>query len=78
MLLLDAFVKLKDAMCAAVSLRILDPKSPFILETDASYVALGALLKQERGKMNFLFLSTPDALLNRRTTPPTKENFKRL
>ena len=39
-ILLDAFVKLKDAMCATVSLRIPDPKSPFILETDASNVAL--------------------------------------
>ena len=43
---MDAFVNLKTAMCASVSLRIPDPNSPFILETDASSVAIGAVLKQ--------------------------------
>ena len=45
--LLNAFVNLKTAMCASVALRIPDPCSPFIVETDASNVAIGAILKQK-------------------------------
>ena len=45
--LLAAFDKLKGAMCAAPILRTMDPKLPFILETDASNIAIGAVLKQK-------------------------------
>ena len=44
--LLNAFNAMKDAMCSARVLRIPDPALPFVLETDASNVALGAVLKQ--------------------------------
>ena len=44
--LLNAFDALKIAMCSTAALRIPDPRLPFILETDASNVALGAVLLQ--------------------------------
>ena len=44
--LMNAFNAMKNAMCSATVLRIPDPALPFVLETDASNVALGAVLKQ--------------------------------
>ena len=44
--LMKAFDALKSAMCPAAALRIPNPEQPFILETDASNVALGAVLRQ--------------------------------
>ena len=44
--LMTAFNALKSAMCSTAALCIPDPEQPFILETDASNVALGAVLRQ--------------------------------
>ena len=41
-----AFEKLKTAVCDIPTLQIPDPEKPFIVETDASGVAIGAVLKQ--------------------------------
>jgi hypothetical protein len=45
--LLEAFGKLKEASCSVDVLKIPDPAKTFILETDASNVAVGAVLKQK-------------------------------
>jgi len=42
----EAFIKLKDAFCSAPVLTIPDPSKPFIVETDASNFAIGAVLSQ--------------------------------
>ena len=44
--LLNAFDALKTEMCSTAALRIPPPTSPFILETDASIVALGAVRRE--------------------------------
>jgi hypothetical protein len=44
---LEAFETLKKKMTAAPVLRVPDPKLPFIVTTDASDVAIGAVLEQE-------------------------------
>ena len=44
--LLLAFDALKTAMSSTAALRVPDPALPFILETDASNVALGAVIRQ--------------------------------
>ena len=44
--LMNVLNALKSAMCPVAALRIPDPEQPFILETDASIVALGAVLRQ--------------------------------
>ena len=46
----ENFEKLKLAACRVPSIRIPNPDKPFILETDASIVAIGAVLKQEGKK----------------------------
>ena len=46
-LLLESFNELKDALCGANILRLPNPHQPFIMETDASLIAVGAVLKQE-------------------------------
>ena len=51
---LNAYVNLKTAICASASLRIPDPNSPFILETDASNVAIGT--KDPRRILPFHFV----------------------
>ena len=45
-ILLDSFNELKDALCGADILRLPNPHQPFIMETDASLIAVGAVLKQ--------------------------------
>ena len=42
----DAFEAIKAKMCAVTSLSTVDRNAPFILETDASGIGLGACLKQ--------------------------------
>ena len=46
----ENFEKLKFAACRVPSIRIPNPDKPFIVETDASIVAIGAVLKQEGKK----------------------------
>ena len=43
----DSFDSLKQAVSMALVLKIVDPEKPFELETDASGVAIGAVLNQE-------------------------------
>ncbi len=42
----DAFVKLKEALCKASVLAYLDPDLPYIVDMDASNLAIGAVLSQ--------------------------------
>ena len=42
----ENFEKLKRIACSIPTVRLPDPTKPFILETDASAVAVGAVLKQ--------------------------------
>ena len=41
-----AFQILKEEVCKIPTIKIPDPEKPFILETDASALAIGATLKQ--------------------------------
>ncbi|KAF0096477.1 MAG: hypothetical protein FD144_5878, partial [Rhodospirillaceae bacterium] len=41
-----AFAKVKDMLCTTVAMHLPDPRADFILETDASMIAVGAVLKQ--------------------------------
>ena len=51
----ENFEKLKNLICSTDVLRIPDPEKPFILETDASLIALGAVLKQIENEKEFPF-----------------------
>ncbi|KAK3869291.1 hypothetical protein Pcinc_006007 [Petrolisthes cinctipes] len=42
----DAFQKAKDALASATLLVFPDPKKPRIVTTDASHIAIGAVLEQ--------------------------------
>ncbi len=42
----DAFVKFKEALCKAQVLANLDPGLPYVVNTDASNLAIGAVLTQ--------------------------------
>ena len=39
-----AFAKLKSDLCDSVALKLPNPEKPFLLETDASSVVVGAVL----------------------------------
>ena len=54
-----SFENLKNAACNIPSIKIPDPEKPFIVETDASGVAVGAVLKQvgEDGEVPVSFYS---------------------
>ena len=47
--LTTCFEQLKKAVCSAPVLKPISADLPFILETDASLIALGAVLKQKIG-----------------------------
>ncbi len=42
----DAFIKLKEALCKAPVLAYPDPDLPYVVDTDASNLAIGAVLSQ--------------------------------
>ncbi len=42
----QAFINLKDALCKAPVLAYPDPDFPYVVDTDASYLAIGAVLSQ--------------------------------
>ncbi len=42
----DAFIKLKEALSKALVLAYPDPDVPYVLDTDASNLAIGAVLSQ--------------------------------
>ncbi len=41
-----AFIQLKDALCKAPALAYLNPDLPYVMDTDAGNVAIGAVLSQ--------------------------------
>lgn len=49
-----AFHKLKDAMIHTVVLQLPDSSKPFLLETDASYAGIGAVLMQDKHPLAYL------------------------
>ena len=49
----ENFEKLDKLICSTDVLSIPDPERPFILETDASLIALGAVLKQKENENEF-------------------------
>ena len=55
----DAYMRLKSDLCDSVALKLPNPEKPFVLETDASSVAVGAVLKQMDGdeEVSTLFYS---------------------
>ncbi len=42
----QAFINLKDALCKAPLLAYPDPNVPYVVDTDASNLAIGAVLSQ--------------------------------
>ncbi len=42
----DAFIKLKEALCKAPVLAYPNPNLPYMVDTDASNLAIGAILSQ--------------------------------
>ena len=61
------FEKLKESICALTFLKLPNPSEPFILETDASNVALGAVLKQSNGEVE-----TPVSFFSKGLTKPER------
>ena len=64
-----AFQRLKDALCSAPVLRVVDPRLPFVLQTDASDIALGAVLSQDDGN------GLQPVAFNSRTLAPAEKNY---
>jgi hypothetical protein len=64
---LRAFQRIKEALCENLEVFQLDPDSPFVLRCDASDVAIGAVLEQERGDK-----WVPVGFLSRKLTPSQK------
>jgi hypothetical protein len=60
----QAFDQLKKAVASALVLTVVDPQSPYILETDASDVAVRAVLIQQ---------NRPIAFLSKKLSPPQKK-----
>ena len=50
----DAFQKLKLAMCSTTTLAFPDFSQPFVIETDACYGGIGAVLMQNKRPLAFL------------------------
>ena len=75
--LTEPFEKLKIAACHVPVLQIPDPNRPFVLETDASGVAIGAVLKQitEEGEYHVLFYSQGLSKSERNYSPYERELY---
>jgi hypothetical protein len=69
----SAFMQLKEAMLTAPVLTLPDPTLPFVVQTDASGYAVGAVLMQDQGKglQPIAFLSKK--MLDAETRYPTHE-----
>ena len=48
-----AFAKLKDELCDGGALKLPNPDKPFVVETDASIHAVGAVLLQSEGEEEY-------------------------
>ena len=74
---IEAFVNLKRALTEKLELFQLEPDHPFVMKTDASDNAIGAVLEQEReGKLvPVAFFSRKLASSQRNWTPREKETY---
>ena len=70
----DAFVKLKEHLETTPILSLPDFQKPFILQTNASSLALGATLVQERDGMKFPIAYASRKLLEREVNYAVQEN----
>ena len=48
-----AFAKLKGELCDSVALQLPNPHKPFVVQTDASIHAVGAVLLQSEGEQEY-------------------------
>jgi hypothetical protein len=63
-----AFENLRDALCSAPILAYPDPSKPFVVGTDASDFAVGAVLQQDQGRG-----LQPIAYLSHKLTPAERK-----
>ena len=57
-----AFAKVKDELCDGVDVKLLNPDKPFVVETDATIHAVGAVLLQREGEDEYPTLFYSQAL----------------
>ena len=57
-----AFAKLNDELCDVVAVKLPNPDKPFVVETDASVHAIGAVLLQREGEDEYPTLFYSQAL----------------
>ena len=73
----EKFAQLKQELCDSIALRLPDPAKSFILETDASLIAVGAVLKQsnEDGEYPTTFYSRALTISQRNYSTYERELF---
>ncbi|KAI3629418.1 hypothetical protein MIR68_012547, partial [Amoeboaphelidium protococcarum] len=69
---INAFNKIKDMIADSIELTIPDPSKEFIMETDASDKALGAVLKQENQSGQLVIVAVASRKLGYRQCLPVK------